>query len=439
MKRKEFKNVHYFGIVLLTLSIWVNITSCENDVIDNSEINNNSDSGSVAKSYMVSEEEAIGNLMDFIDAMENGSKSGVSTRSENKSARTVKSIDVIRTDKQKAVTYSSGSNFSTSIDTLMYLINFEDNRGYALVAADKRTNPIYAITDEGTLSIDSIDKIDNHGFTVFMQNSIANILNDIETYDDENVAVTYAESNTTETIRPLLCTKWGQTGPYNYFCNGYPTGCVITATAQVMSYYKTFTSVQWSKNGESGATRLNWNNIIADSENSSYYGRLFIEEAYSSSIQVAHLMRYLGVVLYAEYSTSGTGASATDAISWMRTTGKLYSTTGRMSYNSDKIVSALNEGDLVFVEGWDYDNTSGTGHVWVIDGIIRQINDGVETRYMHCNWGWNGWCDGYFLDRVFDVNQRPTYVDPKDIDSGASTNTRPLYFRYNVSISVIGR
>ena len=40
-------------------------------------------------------------------------------------------------------------------------------------------------------------------------------------------------------VGPLLTTTWNQWGPYNNLCpQGCPSGCVPTAVAQIMNYWK---------------------------------------------------------------------------------------------------------------------------------------------------------------------------------------------------------
>lgn len=40
------------------------------------------------------------------------------------------------------------------------------------------------------------------------------------------------------------------------------------------------------------------------------------------------------------------------------------------------------------------------GHAWLIDGL--------RGEYVHCNFGWNGVCDGFYLSGVFDTTKGPT-------------------------------
>ena len=53
------------------------------------------------------------------------------------------------------------------------------------------------------------------------------------------------------------------------------------------------------------------------------------------------------------------------------------------------------------------------GHAWVVDGYIDYVTGwrSEEHLYLHCNWGWNGNCNGYFLDGVFNTDTSPSYED----------------------------
>lgn len=46
----------------------------------------------------------------------------------------------------------------------------------------------------------------------------------------------------------------------------------------------------------------------------------------------------------------------------------------------------------------------------MIDGVItaRDSND-TYTYFMHCNWGWSGYRNGYFLSEVFNTNEEPDF------------------------------
>lgn len=47
-----------------------------------------------------------------------------------------------------------------------YILNFEDNAGFAIVSADRRRNDLYAISDEGSLHLS--DTLENAGLNWYL-------------------------------------------------------------------------------------------------------------------------------------------------------------------------------------------------------------------------------------------------------------------------------
>jgi hypothetical protein len=89
-------------------------------------------------------------------------------------------------------------------------------------------------------------------------------------------------------------------------------------------------------------------------------------------------------------------------------------------------------------------NGGTSGHAWVVDGCIgyRQLvrvynsNEVLLREYylyrnlVHCNWGWEGVCDGYYETSVFDLNNGAIIPD-----EGTSGTTKT--FCYNLGIDAI--
>lgn len=66
------------------------------------------------------------------------------------------------------------------------------------------------------------------------------------------------------------------------------------------------------------------------------------------------------------------------------------------------------------------------GHAWVVDGYIDQVKNNKESKYVHCNWGWGGNENGYFLSNALNAEESPIYND--DVTS----STRSSNFRYKL-------
>lgn len=116
-----------------------------------------------------------------------------------------------------------------------------------------------------------------------------------------------------------------------------------------------------------------------------------------------------------------------------------FSSGGRLeNYNTDAVINELQYGHHVLIGGYDtrkkhktkilgikintYSTYSG-GHRWLAHGLLKRvrkvsqydrnnklINEWDEVVwYPLCNFGWDGYGDGYYLSGAFDVNKQPAY------------------------------
>ncbi len=225
----------------------------------------------------------------------------------------------------------------------------------------------------------------------------------VEHWDDFSYAST--------TVRePLLKTKWGQGYPYNGKTpNNWPTGCVTTAVAQIMNYYKRAAS--W--NGHD----YWWNEFQPSNQ---YVWSPRAEES------IAWLFHDLGRDgnLRIVYGPNGSAGNIEHVPGTFINFGYQTVTTV-MGYGLGHIIPVLLDDTPapVYIEG-EEDGRSGVRHAWVIDGLTYHYTYRTSTtRYwyknqivytfiegpipyrtidlVHCNWGWNGTADGWFRAGTF--------------------------------------
>ncbi len=203
--------------------------------------------------------------------------------------------------------------------------------------------------------------------------------------------------------------KWNQGTPYNGQCprDGQficVTGCTSTATAIIMKYH------EWPERGigtteayttmtdkvEVPARDLNnvydWDNMLMRYEQGKY------SEAQANA--VATLMADIGHAYKADYGAFATGAWHDPVILYRHFSispevrdvlGDYYSA----EHWAEIVRSELTEaGPLLYVA---YDLDLG-GHAFVLDGY----ND---RGYFHVNWGWGGYCDGFFMLEALAVDE----------------------------------
>lgn len=204
------------------------------------------------------------------------------------------------------------------------------------------------------------------------------------------------KTSRTDVIEPLMTTTWNQGNPYNYYCpeqdgNKSVTGCVATAFAQVLKYHEYPQKGKgeghaWCNNEE--LTRSLEVTFRWDKMRDSYPGSTNPERATA----VADLMVTCGFSVGMGYSPTGSGAASGNVPAALienfsyDVTARAY---GRDRFTledwKDRLITELSENGPVYYSG----ASNNGGHAFVCDGYNGK-------GYFHFNWGWGGYCDGYF-------------------------------------------
>lgn len=313
-----------------------------------------------------------------------------------------------------------------------YVFNAE-GQGFVIASADDRVPAVLGYSDKGT----------------FVPNEMpANMIAWLKSYDKQ---MEYLNSHpeaaarravTGAAIEPLIKTHWDQRAPYNNLCpmdgeNRSLTGCVATAMAQVMYYWKypaqtsteipSYTLTKTVK-GEEGdeevkteipaipaATPFDWDNMKLE------YNGTETEEEQNA---IANLMLTCGTALKMDYSSAVSNAYTQDLPRCL---------INYMDY--DLGTRFLSRGDYRYAEWCQiiYDElaakrpvlyggqSAGGGHAFIVDGYR-------SDDYFHINWGWGGSSDNYFLLSILDSNNTT--------GSGASSSTDGYSFDQDATIGV---
>jgi len=292
-------------------------------------------------------------------------------------------------------------------EPLYYIFNFDNDNGFVIVSADDITYPVFGYSFKGNYENENQPPAFQNWMNnykeqiIFLRESKAEASNEIK--KEWNKLMTNEKNkfvilNGTKSVSPLLTTEWDQGKYYNELCPldidgpGGRTyaGCVATAMAQVMNYFK-FPEQGYGSYGYStsygylsanfGTTTYKWNemvNVINNKPNNA----------------VATLMYHCGVSIDMNYSPSGSSANTYSVSSALKTYFK-YSTSiqvkSRYSYSNSSWNTLLrnnidNNRPLVYS---GYPSGYGAGHAFVCDGY-------QGTSYFHFNWGWSGSYDGYY-------------------------------------------
>ena len=375
---------------------------------------------------------------------------------------------------------STRSGDVQDIEPFVYVVNFDNNQGYALVSGDTRMQPILAVTDTGSLPQGTV--IDNPGVIMMLSNIETdyrmalglpvedvdgNIVNPIGTaadgsyiYPDMDVEDTEQtrSTNTTYEYGPwdnfiyrgeLIDCNWDKDSlPFNlhtYAPDGQraPVGCVAVAVAQIMYY--------WAHNYTYDGYYFDWSEM---SKPEALYDNTSL--GYQ---MIAELMLKLGLPenLDVDYDVEGSGAYDSDVPHTFENFG--YTSGGSIeTYNFDDIYNII-VSRPVYVSGSSIKKVTKTiilgitvntttsysgGHAWVIDQVLTRGRDkytyidGVKQpgsireyeKLVHCNFGWRGTDNGFYYSKQFDTNEGPVTRKTTTTTSGT-----PYYYQYRLKMN----
>jgi len=332
----------------------------------------------------------------------------------------------------------------------LYAFNVGQKNGFVVMSADDCTGElILGYADKGELSMETMPD---------------NMRAWLKGYDDEikwmqehgvtnEVAASRANSPSAARtpISPLLTSRWNQNEPYNTYCpkkveepNIVPTvtGCVATATAQVLYYYG-------KKRGESTTTlkaipgyTTATHSLAVDEKAVRTFDWSKMSDIYPSNAEaneeVARLMEYVGAGLKMDYRPANVGGSLAYHLNipYVLTEYFGYDKSARYVIRSNYSYSdwismmyeMLSKGNPVLYGG----QSTGGGHSFVLDGY-------AEEDYFHVNWGWGGDSDGHFkLSVLYSEKQgiggstsqdgyssgQEAIIDVNPVSSGVDTSVR---------------
>lgn len=202
-------------------------------------------------------------------------------------------------------------------------------------------------------------------------------------------------------IKPFLLSRWGQGEYFNFYCpqemngpNGRTvTGCVATAMAQILHYYR----FPESGTGSYTYTHPQYGVLSADFENSTYdYSKMPDRPSYVNAA-AGRLIRDLGIAVDMDYGANASGMYNHKAAYALKTYFKFSPSTQYIFRDStivnwdSLIVDHLKRHLPLYYAGWSVPHTEG--HAFICDGYKR---DQDSNFYYHFNFGWDGHYDGYF-------------------------------------------
>jgi putative pyrogenic exotoxin B len=359
----------------------------------------------------------------------------------------------------------------THKDSLLYIVDFENNAGCAVLAADRRIkDKILAIIESGSFNnMDSTmfpptykqgmyaDSELMKGFSLynadvddyyvagefsplyFCDNFAKYCLTQCDDPDPstippsdphESIKYVVGEWQTKEKIAPMLTTVWHQNSPFNdnapmlnwafwqKWKKRSPAGCFPIAIAQIIAYHEMMS--------ECNGYKLNWKSI----KKNLYVNNKPDEEgaSYEDKRAVAYLLQFLSISCRAKHTPDFTFVFPHNA---RKTMEFVYGNAAtHCSYDNGVVYNMLKNKKPALVCAI---SKIVDGHAWVVDGYLHRAQpvicirncDGKERRdttyrdqyLVHCNWGWKGLCNGYYSQGIFNLKNGAVAVEKNNGES----------------------
>ena len=289
-------------------------------------------------------------------------------------------------------------------DTLLYVVNFDNEKGYAIIPATYIDKKVLAVIEKG--SYDPEKGSNNPGLNYFMDAAINYTANapvnplgygDIiivkpgdlhPAFDLRYDTITHLQ------IKPRLDgVEWGQTGIYSVYCPEVApkkryTGCIPTAIASIVTYVNKITkhnssfTFTFPKN-TFGTQRINWDELFLHKCQFAVYNRpdgtkaeqnqLCLESfSYNTHNLIAALMRQIGYDGDADYKETSTSVNSSKCKPLLGKYLPDHNITNFKDFDFESAKTSLLRCILLM---------AGGNHAWVADGYNQ-----LDYRKYYAEW-----------------------------------------------------
>lgn len=282
---------------------------------------------------------------------------------------------------QKARAKSRAATTASRSDA--YYVFNNDAGGFVIIAGDDAVTPVLGYTSTGSFDAENLPD--------GLKDLLKSYERQIAALGDNYVANQTATRAGFTGENLLNTAKWNQGNPFNkYTPNNYVTGCVATAGAIVMKHHG------YPAKG-TGSHSYTWNGKTLSANFEHTYDWASMPAKYDGTNDaafdgVARLMADLGVAVEMQYNKDGSGAYIGNLV------------TALQKYYGYSKLSHLMAIEDVGAEAWNgrlreeidanrpvlyaASDPAGGGHAFVIDGY--------KDESFSVNWGWGGYCDGFY-------------------------------------------
>ena len=282
---------------------------------------------------------------------------------------------------QKAKAKSRAATTASRSDA--YYVFNNDAGGFVIIAGDDAVTPVLGYTSTGSFDAENLPD--------GLKDLLKSYERQIAALGDNYVANQTATRAGFTGENLLNTAKWNQNAPFNkYTPNNYVTGCVATAGAIVMKHHG------YPAKG-TGSHSYTWNGKTLTANFEHDYDWASMPAKYDGTNDaafdgVARLMADLGVAVEMQYAKNGSGAYIGNMISALQKYFG-YSKLTHLASINDMEAEAWNaklrgEIDANRPILYSASDASAGGHSFIIDGY--------KDESFSVNWGWGGYCNGFY-------------------------------------------
>lgn len=282
---------------------------------------------------------------------------------------------------QKAKAKSRTATTASPSDA--YYVFNNDAGGFVIIAGDDAVTPVLGYTSTGSFDAENLPD--------GLKDLLKSYERQIAALGDNYVANQTATRAAFTGEKLLKTAEWNQMAPFNkYTPNNYVTGCVATAGAIVMKHHG------YPAKG-TGSHSYTWNGQTLTANFGHTYDWASMPAKYDGTNDaafdgVARLMADLGVAVEMQYAKNGSGAYIGNMISALQKYFG-YSKLTYLASVDDMEAEAWNaklrgEIDANRPILYSASDASAGGHSFIIDGY--------KDESFSVNWGWGGYCNGFY-------------------------------------------
>jgi Peptidase C10 family/Spi protease inhibitor/Secretion system C-terminal sorting domain len=353
----------------------------------------------------------------------------------------------LHADQFSGIEFAYKQQAAGTKDVLYYVFNHKNDKGFVMVVADDASVPILGYSLESKFSTDNQPP----AFTAMLDNRAKeiNYIKEKQLVATESIKMQWQNlmklnPNTMEVekrgepVGPLLTTTWNQAPYYNDKCpknaqGQAVTGCVATAMAQIMNYWK------YPKTGigSHSYTSANYGTLQANFA-TTYYDWANMPTSLNASSSVASinavstLMSHCGISVDMNYSVSGSGAFTYLMAQSLKTyfgydqAVTEVSRNGRSDAEWIDILTKQLDARLPMEYSGFGSGSNAPGHSFVCDGYDA-------AGKFHFNWGWGKSYDGYFAINALNPDGQHDYTQKQQVVINIKPATKAVAYTMSVT------